>query len=319
MNNSLAIPSRSVSLNPRSRAYTEASKARNTMRAYTSALADFKTWCDNHDCYALPAVPQTVVDYLTELADAGKSVSTIQTRVAAIAFAHHSNDMDDPTMDQAVKILLQGIRRTLKTAPLQKAPITREELKTLLSHTTNDLRGQRDRALLLLGFAGAFRRSEIADLEVADVRFMPNGMHVTLRQSKTDQEGAGQVKRIPALENSPLCPVRALKLYLRQAEIVDGAIFRKIDRWNHVAERGIDPDTVARIVKRLCVRAGLPKRDFAGHSLRSGFVTQATADGVDDWKIMRVTGHKSLQMLDRYNRDKGQGQETAIRRALTGE
>ena len=289
------------------------------MRAYSSALSDFQLWCEYHNCRALPAVPQTLADYLTELADAGKSVSTIQTRVAAIAFAHRSNDMADPTTDHAVKILLQGIRRTLKTAPIQKAPITRDELRTLLAHTTNDLRGQRDRALLLLGFAGAFRRSEIAHLAMADIRFMPKGMQVTLRQSKTDQEGAGQVKRIPALDNSPLCPVRALKLYLQYAEIVEGAVFRKIDRWNHVAARGIDPDAVARIVKRLCRRAGLPPRDFAGHSLRGGFVTQATADGVDDWKIMRVTGHKSLQMLDRYNRDKGQGQETAIRRALTGE
>ena len=309
-------PAPAVRLNARSRAYTAKSKSSNTLRGYTADLADFQTWCVNHDTRAVPAVPQTVVDYLTALADGGLSVSTIQRRVAAIAFAHRTNNLDDPTTDPAVRVLLQGIRRTLTVAPTQKSPITRDDLKILLAHTTADLRGRRDRALLLIGFAGAFRRSELAALTLADITFQPAGIYIRLRHSKTDQEGAGLTKHIPALENSPLCPVRALKVYLREAAITDGAIFRKVDRWNNVSARAIDPDTVARIVKRLCSRAGMPVRDFAGHSLRSGFVTQATADGVDDWKIMSVTGHKSLAMLDRYNRDKGQGQESAIRRAL---
>lgn len=309
-------PLPAVRLNARTQVYVSKSKSKNTMRGYAADLIDFQTWCLNHNMRAIPAVPQTVVDYLTDLADSGLSVSTIQRRVAAIAFTHRTNNLDDPTTDQAVRVLMQGIRRTLTTAPAQKSPITRDDLKVLLAHTTADLRGRRDRALLLIGFAGAFRRSELAALTLADVTFQPNGMYLRLRHSKTDQEGAGTTKHIPALENSPLCPVRALKAYLREAEIIDGAIFRKVDRWNHVGARAIDPDTVARIVKRLCQRAGMPVRDFAGHSLRSGFVTQATADGVDDWKIMRVTGHKSPAMLDRYNRDKGQGQESAIRRAL---
>lgn len=314
-----SLKTRGVVLTPRARAYANASKSKNTLRSYRADLNTFREWCDHHGTSALPAAPQTVADYLTEIADARYAVSTIQRRVAAIAFAHRTNHLDDPTTDPSVRVLLQGIRRTLKTAPAQKAPITRDDLKTLLAHTTPDLRGSRDRALLLVGFAGAFRRSELAAIALADIQFMPNGMHITLRQSKTDQEGAGMVKHIPALDGSPLCPVRVLKKYLRLAEIADGAVFRKIDRWEHVSPRGIDPDTVARIVKRLCQRAGMPVKEFAGHSLRSGFVTQATADGVDDWKIMRVTGHKSLAMLDRYNRDKGHGQESAIRRALTGE
>lgn len=316
MTKALSLPSPAVTLSVNSRAYVEASKARNTIRAYTSALRDFKTWCNEHDAYALPARPQTVVDYLTELADRKASVSTIQTRAAAIAFAHRANHADDPTADESVKILLQGIRRTLKTAPTQKAPITRDDLIALLRTTTPDVRGKRDRALLLVGFAGAFRRSELAALSRSDVRFVPKGMEITLRRSKTDQSGVGYIKHIPALSNSPLCPVRALKVYLRAAEITEGAVFRKVDRWNKVSRKAINAHTVARLIKRLCERAHLPQKDFAGHSLRSGFVTQATADGVADWQIMRVTGHKSLAMLDRYNRDKGQGQVNAIRKAL---
>jgi site-specific recombinase XerD len=315
--NSLTRPDpATVHLSERSRAYVDSSKARNTVRAYHAALQDFKMWCAHHDATWLPALPQTLVDYFTALADLPASVSTIHVRAAAIAFAHRSNHLDDPTQHEAVKILLQGIRRAHKTAPHQKAPITRDDLKTLLQHTTRDLRGRRDRALLLVGFAGAFRRSELAALTLRDVRFSANEVQITVRASKTDQEGAGFVKHIPALENSPLCPVRALKAYLREAEISDGPIFRKIDRWNKVSPRGINAHTVARLIKRLCERANLPALEFAGHSLRAGFVTQATADGAYDWQIMRVTGHKSVAMLDRYNRDKGQGQTNAIRRAL---
>jgi site-specific recombinase XerD len=301
-------------ISDRAREYIGAARAPNTVRAYRAAWRDFERFCESRGERARPARVATIIEYLTALADAGARVSTIQTRLAAIAAAHSGNG-NNPARDDAVRVVMQGIRRKLGCAPNQKAPITRRELLKMLATCGNDLVGKRDRALLLLGFAGAFRRSELAALNVEDVRFGADDAVIVLRRSKTDQEGHGAVKRVPMLDDAAICPVRALREWLDAAHIESGAVFRRVDRWGHAHERLTDR-AIAIIVKRAAMAAGLDARQFAGHSLRAGFVTQAVADGTPEWAIAEVTGHKSRQVLQRYIRDAGRGQLAAIRRAL---
>lgn len=301
-------------MSDRAREYISASKSANTVRAYRAAWREFQAFCAEHGARAKPASPATIVEYVTALAETGARVSTIQTKLAAIAFAHSDVD-DNPARAPAVRVVMQGIRRKLGCAPHQKAAITRGELLKMLATLGDDLVGKRDRALLLVGFAGAFRRSELAALDVADVRFGADDMTITVRRSKTDQEGRGAVKRVPMLNDVAVCPVHALKTWLDAANIESGAVFRRVDRWGYVHERLTDR-AIALIVKRAAIAAGLDARQFAGHSLRAGFVTQAVADNTPEWAIAEVTGHKSRQVLQKYIRDAGRGQLAAIRRAL---
>ncbi len=306
----------SVPLTDRARDYIQASRAHNTMRAYKAALIDFRVFCDARAAEPLPASVQTVVDYLTFLADGGQGVSTIQVKLSAIAFAHRAAGLQDPTQAEHVRVLMQGIRRRLGTAPDQKTPVQREELVAMITSLPTDLRGVRNRAILLLGFAGAFRRSELVALRVEDVRFLAREMIVTVTRSKTDQEGQGVKKHIPILDDPTLCPVRALKAWLQQSGVESGPLFRAIDRWGHVRRSQMSDRDIALFVKQATARVGLESREFAGHSLRAGFVTQAAKDGTPEWQIQEVTGHKSVPVLRRYIRDAGLGQTEAIRRAF---
>jgi integrase len=300
------------------REYVAASKAQNTLRAYNAAWGEFQTFCAQRGAVALPAPHHVVVEYLTALAGAGARVSTIQTKLAAIAFAHAAHNGDNPAKSAAVRIVMQGIRRSLGCAPHQKAPITRAELVRMLDALGNDLAGARDRAILLLGFAGAFRRSELVALNVEDVRFGADDVTITIRRSKTDQEGHGAVKRVPMLgaDDAAVCPARALKAWLDAAQIQSGAVFRAIDRWGHARRERLNDRAITLVIKRAATAAGLDARQFAGHSLRAGFVTQAAADNTPEWAIAEVTGHKSREVLQKYIRDAGRGQLVAIRRAL---
>lgn len=303
-------------LSAEARAYASNTRALNTRRAYASAWREFEAFCAGRGWPALPAPADAVIAWLAALADAGARASTIGVKLAAIRFAHQSQ-ATDPTALPAVRLVWQGIRRTIGTAQRQKAPVTLDDLRAMARACGDDLRGKRDRALLLVGWAGAFRRSELVGLDVEDLRI--NGvLRVTLRRSKTDQEGAGSVKVIPAI-GGDLCPVAALRAWLDAASIASGAVFRSVDRWGHVRASRLSDRDVARIVKRLAERAGLDPRQFAGHSLRAGFVTTAAKVGVPEWQIQEVTGHRSSDVLRRYIRDAGRGQIEAVRSAFTGE
>jgi integrase len=303
-------------LSERARNYVSAARADNTRRAYQSAWSEFQQWCAARKLSALPATPEALADYLTCLADGGRRVSTIQQKFSAISLAHETADVPNPTKAESVKLTMQGIRRKLGCASQQKAPVTRGELSRMISTLSDDLAGKRDKAILLVGFAGAFRRGELVGLNVEDVRFGAADLTINLRRSKTDQEGHGAVKRIPMLDNPTLCPVRALKDWLDAAQIKSGALFRAIDRWGHARRDRLNDRAIALIVKRAAKAAGLDTRQFAGHSLRAGFVTQAANDQTPEWAIAEVTGHKSRAVLQRYIRDAGRGQLTAIRRAF---
>lgn len=282
--------------------YARRSKASNTWRAYAADWRDFEHWCNTHDLAALPAAPETVALYLTDLAERCK-VSTLQRRLSAISQAHQTIQVETPTRSFAVRTVMAGIRRAKGTAQKRKAPAVTSILRLMVEALPPTLLGTRDRALLLLGFAGAFRRSELVSLDLADVAFPDDGIVVTLRRSKTDQEGEGRTLGIPYGSNPLTCPVRALRAWIGSASLERGPLFRPLNRHGQVLPRRLSDKAVARIVKRSAGAAGFDPSNFGGHSLRAGLATAAAAAGVSERAIMNQTGHKSVTVARRYIRE----------------
>jgi site-specific recombinase XerD len=284
------------------REYIRASKAENTLRGYQSDWRDFCAWCEAHGVGPLPAAPETVAAYIAECAGRLKPGS-IQRRLNAIAEAHKAVGAESPTSAGIVRNTLKGIRRTMGTAPAQKAPALTADIRAMLDATDSGIIGARDRALILLGFAGAFRRSELVSLEVEDCAFGKDGLTITLRRSKTDQAGAGRKIGIPYGSNPETCPVRVLQTWLELAAITAGPVFRSISRHGLIGPGRLSGIDVARVVKKLAERAGLDAAKYAGHSLRAGHATSAAIAGASERSIMNQTGHRSVQMVRRYIRD----------------
>jgi len=214
-----------------------------------------------------------------------------------------SHGAESPTGAGIVRATLKGIRRTLGTAAAQKAPTLTDDIRAMVDATDAGLIGVRDRALILLGFAGAFRRSELVGLDTEDCAFGKDGLTVTLRRSKTDQDGAGRKIGIPHGANPETCPVRTIQAWIEQAGIASGPLFRSINRHGQVQAGRLSGIDVARVVKKLADRAGLDAAKFAGHSLRAGHATSAAIAGASERSIMNQTGHRSVQMVRRYIRD----------------
>lgn len=297
------------------RKYARKSKAPHTLAIYSSAWREFQAFAEARGLSALPAIPSTVIDYLTSLADAGAKVSTIQVKLAAIAFYHRQQRYTDPAVDEDVKIVMSGIRRELGTAPDKKAPITLDDLRRIVAALPDTLAGKRDRAMLLIGWAGAFRRSELVGLDVADL-YVNGKITIRVKRSKTDQEGKGLTKVIPPIADEAIDPMTALKVWLADSGIKSGPLFRRIDKWGVMHDGRLDDKTVARIVKSAAQRAGLEPVQFAGHSLRSGFITEAANAGVEDRDIAAQTGHKSMTVLHGYIQDAGRGASQAVKAAF---
>jgi integrase len=284
------------------REYIRASKAENTLRGYQSDWRDFCAWCDAHGIGPLPATPETVASYIAEYA-ARLKVGSLQRRLNAIAEAHKAVGLVSPTSAAMVRNTLKGIKRTLGTAAVQKAPTLTADIRAMVDATDAGLIGARDRALILLGFAGAFRRSELVALDVSDLDFSRDGLTVTLRRSKTDQDGHGRKIGIPYGANPETCPVRTLQAWIEQAGLTDGSVFRSLNRHGQVQPGRLAAIDVARVVKKLAARAGLDAAKYAGHSLRAGHATSAAIAGASERSIMNQTGHRSVQMVRRYIRD----------------
>ena len=282
--------------------FARLSKAENTLRGYRADWRDFCGWCERNGQRALPAGPETVAAYIAECAEHLK-VGSIQRRLNAIAEAHKATGQESPTSAGIVRNTFKGIRRVLGTAAVQKAPAVTADIRAMVDASDAGLIGLRDRALILLGFAGAFRRSEIVGLDVADLAFTRDGLTVTLRRSKTDQEGQGRRIGIPYGSNPETCPVRTVQAWLEQSAIVEGPVFRSISRHGKVQPGRLSPVDVARVVKKLAERAGLDPSKYAGHSLRAGHATSAAAAGASERSIMDQTGHRSVQMVRRYIRE----------------
>jgi integrase len=284
------------------REFIRASKAANTLRGYRSDWRDFVGWCEGHAVCPLPASPEVVAAYIAECAGRLK-VGTIQRRLNAIAEAHKAAGILSPTSSGMVRNTLKGIRRSLSSAPAQKAPALTDDIRAMIGVTDHGLIGLRDRALILIGFAGAFRRSEVVALDASDLAFGKDGLTVHLRRSKTDQVGEGRKIGIPYGSNPDTCPVRVLQSWLAAAGIAEGPIFRSIDRHGRLCPGRLAAADVARIVKKLALRAGLDPARYAGHSLRAGHATSAAIAGASERSIMNQTGHRSVQMVRRYIRD----------------
>ena len=285
------------------RAYQQASKADATVRAYTSDARAFQAWCQRYGFRSLPASPKAVSGFLAAEAQAGRSASTIGRRLAAIGYAHKLAKAPDPTDDEDVRATMKGIRRRAGVAPVQKAAATAEILAALLMRTPDTLAGKRDRALLALGFAGAFRRSELVALDVADLVEDPEGLRVRVRRSKTDQEGRGLEKAIP--HGRFIRPVALVRDWLDAAGIVEGPVFRPVSRSGNVRQgEGVRLTTqaVADIVKRYCTAAGLDASAFGAHSLRAGYITTAAERGADLARIMDQSGHRDPRTVVGYIR-----------------
>ena len=297
--------------------YVEAARAASTLRGYRSDWREFAAWCTGHGGLdPLPAAPATVTGYLTALAQAGAKVGTMSRRLSAIRFVHQLQNQPDPTRNARVIAVWEGIRRTHGAPPEQAAPLMPPDLFDVLDAcpTTKtwrtrgrpsepDLAGARDRALLLVGFVAALRRSELAALTVDQVADHANGLVLTLPRSKTNQTGE-QVELVvlPRAGNPDRCPVTALRRWRDLAGVDEGPLLRPVGKSNTALPRRLNPESVNTLVQQAVARAGLDPARYSAHSLRAGFVTYAHLRGASDRAIAHQTRHRSLATLGGYVR-----------------
>lgn len=281
--------------------YIAAQLADATRRAYRSDARVFAEWCEERQLQPVPASPETVAEFLAHQADAGTKPATLRRRIAAIRFVHQAAGVESPTSSMVVAATLKGIFNRVGVKPTRKAPATAPRIREMIQHCPDSLIGQRDRALLLLGFAGAFRRSELVGLTLADLEETANGLRVTIRRSKTDQQGAGQT--IAIVRGDVHCPVEAIKAWVQAAGINEGHVFRSVGKGGRVNPKPLSTKSVAGIVKSHASRAGLNPDDFSGHSLRAGFLTSAAEAGANLFKLMEVSRHKSVETVRGYVRN----------------
>ncbi|GAA4960585.1 tyrosine-type recombinase/integrase [Kineococcus glutinatus] len=285
-----------------------AGRSAATWRAYASDLAHFATWCSRQGVTPLPAEPGTVLGYLHAHGEA-LSLSTLQRRLAAISVAHRLIDAPSPTTSETVRLAWSGLRRThgpRRTVRKVDAVLTTTlaQLVAPLGESAMDIR---DRALLVMGFAGAFRRSELAGLNLADITVTDDGLRISVRSSKTDQEGQGRIIGLPYGSHRATCPVRSWLTWaaiLDQHGISEGPAFRSFTKAGRsLKPRGMTGEAIAEVVKRRAAAVGIDPTSVAGHSLRAGFITSAARAGVPDRTIMRQSGHRSPASLSAYVRE----------------
>jgi integrase len=274
----------------------EHSVSDNTRIAYESDLKHFTAWGGT-----LPASPAMIASYIATHAGV-HAVATITRRVATLSKAHQAMGEQNPCQAALVKATLRGLRRKQGTAQKQAKPLLKEELFAILDPLDDSTKDVRDRALLLLSFAGGFRRSEVVGLDVADIEHVRQGLIITLRHSKTDQEGAGRKIGIPH-GRTRHCPVATLTAWLDRAGITQGALFCPVTRYGHLQPVRLSGDAISKVIRERLAAVGINPEGYSGHSLRAGFATSAAQAGVSTLKIRAQTGHASDAMLARYVRD----------------
>lgn len=298
------------------RDYAAAARSENTIRAYRAGWSAFAAWAEARGLATMPAAPEAVALYVADIAGT-VSPATIDARLAAISAAHRAVGHPSPTKHEAVRVVRRGVRVTHGTEQRRVRPVTVPDLRRMVDDLGDDLTAARDRALLLVGFAAALRRSELVGLDVADVTettyqvtdettgelVTRDGLLVRVRRSKTDQEGAGRTIAIPAGDHAPTCPLRAWRTWLRLSGITEGPAFRRVRVGGAVGADRLSGQAVANIIKGHAERAGLDPATVAGHSLRAGLATAAAERGVPERVIAATTGHKSMTILRRYIRD----------------
>ena len=279
--------------------YLAEQHAPSTRRAYRADWKIFEAWCEQKELAPLPARPETVAMFLSSEADQGKSPATLRRRLAAIRLAHRMADLESPTNSELVKGTFAGIRRVHGTVPNAKEPAIAERIRAMVDPIDRDTpAGARDRALLLFGFSGAFRRSELVSIQVDDLERKEQGLIVSIRKSKTDQEGVGDT--VPIIQADHYCPIQALDHWLKLSAIESGPIFRRVYKGGKVGATALSAYSVALIVKKWATQAGLKTDDFAGHSLRSGFLTSAAMNRASLFKMMEVSRHKDPKTVMQY-------------------
>jgi len=282
----------------------KSSKANNTIRAYNSDFNDFELFCVQNGLKPLPTKPEIISLYLTHLSTKNARISTIQRRLVSIKMIHklkgHYLDTKNPSIIENI----MGIKRRKGSKQDGKKPIKINTLKKIINviddQKNEEIKKFRDRSIILVGFSGGFRRNEIVSLDYDDLEFVPEGLKINLRRSKTDQFGEGSLKGLPYFENSNYCPVVSLQKWIKISNINSGALFRRFTKGSNLSENRLTDQSVALLIKEYLELAGIDSKNYSGHSLRSGFATSAAEAGVEERNIMAMTGHKSTEMVRRY-------------------
>ena len=280
------------------------SKSNNTIRAYKSDFKDFGAFCANNGFKLLPTEPKIVSLYLTHLSIKDAKMSTLRRRLVAIGMIHklkgHYLDTKQPVIIENI----MGISRKKGNYQRGKKPILINQLKEIVNvidkEKTEEIKKIRDKTIILIGFAGGFRRTELVSIDYEDLEFVPEGVKIIIRRSKTDQFGEGMIKGLPYFSNPIYCPVLHLKKWLGISNIKSGAIFRKFNKGFSLSDNRLTDQTVALLLKSYLSSAGIESKNYSGHSLRSGFATVSAESGADERSIMAMTGHKTTQMVRRY-------------------
>ncbi|MDA7806004.1 tyrosine-type recombinase/integrase [Candidatus Pelagibacter sp.] len=282
----------------------QSSKANNTVRAYKSDFNDFGIFCAQNGFKSLPSDPKIVSLYLTYLSTKDAKMSTLKRRLVSIGVIHKLKGHYLDTKHPAIIENIMGIKRRKGSIQKAKKPILINNLKKIISvideQKKEEIKKLRDRSIILIGFSGGFRRNEIVSIDYDDLDFVPEGLKISIRRSKTDQFGEGFTKALPYFDSSQYCPVVSLKKLLDLSKINTGPVFRRFIKGSKLSENRLTDQTVALLIKKYLNLAGIDNKNYSGHSLRSGFATSAAESGVEERNIMAMTGHKSTEMVRRY-------------------
>jgi site-specific recombinase XerD len=282
----------------------KSSKSLNTIRAYKSDFKDFSLFCIRSGFNKLPSEPKIVSLYLTHLSTKDAKISTIKRRLVSIGVVHKMKGHYLDTKHPIIIENLMGIKRRKGIKQKGKKPILINDLKLIVDvinkQQIKDIKKLRDKTIILIGFAGGFRRNEIVSLDVEDLDFVFEGLKIIVKKSKTDQFGEGFTKGIPNFENQIYCPVTNVRRWLNISKIKEGPLFRRFSKGSKLSNNRLTDQSVALIIKEYLNLAGINSSNYSGHSLRSGFATSAAEAGAEERSIMAMTGHKSPEMVRRY-------------------
>ena len=282
----------------------QSSKATNTVRAYKSDFKDFCLFCAQNGFKALPSDPKIVSLYLTYLSTKDNKMSTLKRRLVSIGVIHKLKGYYLDTKHPSIIENIMGIKRRNGSFQKGKKPILINYLKLIIDvidqEKKEDIKKLRDRSIILIGFSGGFRRNEIVALDYEDLDFVPEGLKIDIKRSKTDQFGEGSKKALPYFDNSKYCPVISLQKWIKMSKINSGSLFRRFTKGSKLSENRLTDQTVALLIKAYLQLAGIDSKNYSGHSLRSGFATSAAESGAEERSIMTMTGHKSTEMVRRY-------------------
>ena len=282
------------------------SKSNNTLRAYKSDFKDFSLFCAKNGLKSLPSEPKIVSIYITHLSKLSK-ISTLRRRLVSISMVHKLKGHYLDTKHPIIVENLMGIKRIKGTIQKGKKPLLINHLKSIINvidnKKINERKKLRDKSIILIGFGGGFRRTELISIDYEDLEFVPEGLKIIIKRSKTDQFGEGMIKGLPYFNNESYCPVANLKKWLDISNVKSGPIFRRFSKGSTITDNRLTDQSVALLIKEYLNLAGIENKNFAGHSLRSGFATVAAESGADERSIMAMTGHKTTQMVRRYIRE----------------